>query len=119
MLRMDHQIPPDSLPVYHLGGTRATSADAPDATHSALPRRDLSARTSRRLSMHAACVLAYRAHTDSTAGDCALCRQAWPCRTRRATAQVIEAHADDPSRYDGRLQLVAGVAASRAVVLAG
>jgi hypothetical protein len=55
----------------------------------------------RRLPVHAICVAAYRAHRDDGTGVCSACRDPFPCRPRRNAVKVIEAHADDPCRYDG------------------
>jgi hypothetical protein len=72
-------------------------------------------RVVRRVSVLAVCVAAYRIHHDGGTGSCAACGEATPCRRRRNAVSMIEAHADDPSRYDGsadRLRLVAGVASA-------
>jgi hypothetical protein len=72
----------------------------------------------RRSSVHAVCVAVYRAHVGGEAGCCAACGQAAPCRTRRSAVRVIEAHADDPRRYDAGVRLVVGVAAAPVVLAA-
>lgn len=70
-----------------------------------LPHRDgssvVTVRVARRLSLHTVCVAAYRAHTDNGAGRCGACGHVSPCPGRRNARRVIEAHADDPRRYDG------------------
>jgi hypothetical protein len=54
----------------------------------------------RRISLHLVCVGVYRAHRDGGAGTCAACGKPSPCQPRQHAATVIEAHADDPGRYD-------------------
>lgn len=67
--------------------------------------------TDRRVSVHAVCVAAYRAHRDDGSGICVACGRSAPCRARRNAVMVIEAHADQPGRYnvpDARIRYVAG-----------
>jgi hypothetical protein len=54
----------------------------------------------RRVSLLAVCVGVYRTHCDGGSGQCAACGSPSPCRSRRYAVAVIEAHADDPARYD-------------------
>lgn len=66
-----------------------------------------------RVSVLAVCVAAYRRHRDGGTGTCAACGAASPCRPRRNAVTVIEAHADDPRRYDAvpdRFAVIFGVA---------
>jgi hypothetical protein len=87
-----------------------------------LSRLSTSIRVARKLSLHATCVVAYRRHRDCD-GACALCGQFSPCSVRRRAITVIEAHADDPRRYDEvdgeQVRMVAGVAAAPRVAWIG
>ncbi len=96
----------------NLGSIWSFGASAGSAEMSQL---SASIRVARRLSLHATCVVAYRRHRDCD-GACVLCGQVSPCFIRRRAITVIEAHADDPRRYDDvdgeQVRMVAGVAAA-------
>jgi hypothetical protein len=71
-------------------------------------------RQASRTSLHAICVSAYRMHHAGSSGACVQCGKSAPCPARGFAKTVIEAHADDPRRYDdfdsGNVRCVAGAA---------
>lgn len=77
----------------------------------------ISYRRASRTSLHAISVSAYRAHREGSFGVCVQCGRSAPCPARGFARTVIEAHADDPCRYDdldnSDVQIVAGVVVVR------